>query len=67
MRARSPQRSAADTAAAHGTAAAARCINPAARHWRCSDGPRGLIVHCHAGCSRDDVLAELRRLGLLDG
>jgi putative DNA primase/helicase len=30
------------------------------------DGPRGLIVHCHAGCSREDVLAELRRLGLLD-
>jgi hypothetical protein len=30
------------------------------------DGSRGLIVHCHAGCSRDDVLAELRRLGLLD-
>ena len=29
------------------------------------DGPRGLIAHCHAGCSRDDVLAELRRLGLL--
>ena len=31
------------------------------------DGPRGLIAHCHAGCSRDDVLAELRRLGLLSG
>ena len=31
------------------------------------DGPRGLIAHCHAGCSRKDVLAELRRLGLLDG
>jgi putative DNA primase/helicase len=31
------------------------------------DGPRGLIAHCHAGCSRDDVLAELHRLGLLDG
>src|SRR4051812_50150868 len=31
------------------------------------DGPHGLIVYCHAGCSRDDVLAELRRLGLLDG
>src|SRR4051795_10783278 len=30
------------------------------------DGPRGLIVHCHAGCSRDDVLAELSRLRLLD-
>jgi putative DNA primase/helicase len=30
------------------------------------DGPRGLIVHCHAGCSRDDVLAQLRWLGLLD-
>ena len=31
------------------------------------DGPRGLIVHCHAGCTRDDVLAELHRLGLLKG
>src|SRR3954451_14398610 len=31
------------------------------------DGPRGVIVHCHAGCPRDDVLAELRRLGLFDG
>src|SRR3954453_9331149 len=30
------------------------------------DGPRGLIVHCHAGCSRNDVLAELCRLGLLE-
>ncbi len=29
------------------------------------DGPRGLIVHCHAGCPRDDVLTELGRLGLL--
>jgi hypothetical protein len=26
------------------------------------DGPRGLILHCHAGCPRDDVIAELRRL-----
>ena len=31
------------------------------------EGSRGLIAHCHAGCSRKDVLAELRRLGLLDG
>jgi hypothetical protein len=31
------------------------------------DGAHGLIAHCHAGCSRDDVLAELRRLGLFDG
>src|SRR3954471_20351205 len=30
------------------------------------DGPRGLIAHCHAGCARDDILAELSRLGLLD-
>jgi putative DNA primase/helicase len=30
------------------------------------DGPRGLIVYCHAGWPRNDVLAELRRLGLLD-
>ena len=31
------------------------------------NGERGLIVHCHAGCSRADTLAELRRFGLLDG
>lgn len=30
------------------------------------DGLRGLIVHCHTGCSADDVLAKLRRRGLLD-
>lgn len=30
------------------------------------DGDRGLIVHCHAGCSRNDVLAELRRIELID-
>lgn len=29
------------------------------------DGDRGLIVHCHAGCARADVLGELRRRGLL--
>jgi hypothetical protein len=30
------------------------------------DGERGLIVKCWAGCRRHDVVAELRRLGLLD-
>jgi putative DNA primase/helicase len=30
------------------------------------EGSRGLIVVCHAGCSRADVLAELRRRGWLD-
>jgi hypothetical protein len=30
------------------------------------DGPHGLIVYCHGGCRRDDVIAELGRLGLLD-
>jgi putative DNA primase/helicase len=29
------------------------------------DGDRGLIVKCFAGCSRTDILAELRRRGLL--
>src|SRR5216684_2336954 len=29
------------------------------------DGDRGLIVYCHAGCRRRDILAGLRRLGLL--
>jgi putative DNA primase/helicase len=31
------------------------------------DGPRGVIVHCHAGCSATDILSELRRSGLLHG
>lgn len=30
------------------------------------DGSAGLAVHCHAGCRPNDVLDELRRLGLLD-
>jgi putative DNA primase/helicase len=29
------------------------------------DGARGLVVVCHAGCGRDDILAELRRRGLI--
>jgi hypothetical protein len=29
------------------------------------DGERGLIVVCHAGCARADLIVELRRLGLL--
>jgi len=31
------------------------------------DGDRGIIVHCHAGCDARDILAELRRRGLLGG
>ncbi|MGH7089298.1 MAG: toprim domain-containing protein [Stellaceae bacterium] len=31
------------------------------------DGPDGLIVHCHADCTRDKILAELHRLGLISG
>jgi hypothetical protein len=31
------------------------------------DGERGLIVCCHAGCARADILAELRRRRLLPG
>ena len=30
------------------------------------DGEKGLIVVCHAGCNRRDVLAELRRRRLID-
>ena len=29
------------------------------------DGDRSIVVHCHAGCDPRDVLAELRRRGLL--
>jgi putative DNA primase/helicase len=31
------------------------------------DGEHGIIALCHAGCSRPDVLSELRRRGLLLG
>jgi hypothetical protein len=31
------------------------------------DGGRGLIAKCYAGCEPRDVLAELRRRGLIDG
>jgi hypothetical protein len=31
------------------------------------DHPRGLVVHCHAGCSREEILAELRWRGLIAG
>jgi phage/plasmid primase-like uncharacterized protein len=49
------------------------------RNWRCvcpvhggrslalRDGRRGLLVTCWAGCGSNEVLAELRRLGLLAG
>jgi putative DNA primase/helicase len=49
------------------------------RNWRCRcplhngtslalcDGHRGLLVKCWAGCNGNEVLAELRRLGLLAG
>lgn len=30
------------------------------------DHPRGLAVRCFAGCGRDDILAELRRHGLIE-
>ncbi|HYU10974.1 MAG TPA: hypothetical protein VEK82_00250, partial [Stellaceae bacterium] len=47
-----------------------RCICPVHNSRSASlalrDGLRGLILHCHAGCPRDDVLAELRRLNLVD-
>jgi hypothetical protein len=31
------------------------------------DGDHGLLIHCHAGCDRRDILGELRRLGLIEG
>jgi putative DNA primase/helicase len=31
------------------------------------DGDRALIVVCHAGCTRAEILNELKRLGLLSG
>jgi hypothetical protein len=31
------------------------------------DGDRALVVVCHGGCSRAEIIAELGRLGLFDG
>jgi putative DNA primase/helicase len=67
--------SAADIAAALGGA------HRSGAWWRCRcpvhgsrgatlalrDGDRGLIAVCHAVCSRADILAELRRRGLIGG
>jgi len=47
-----------------------RCICPI--HGGCRptlalrDGEHGLIIHCHAGCSRELILADLHRQGLRD-
>lgn len=30
------------------------------------DHPRGLALHCHAGCNRAEILAELQRRGLIE-
>jgi putative DNA primase/helicase len=60
-------------------AAALRVAHRSGAWWRCRcpvhrsrgaslalrEGERGLIVHCHAGCDPRDVLAELRRRGLI--
>jgi putative DNA primase/helicase len=54
--------------------------HPSGAWWRCRcpihasrgpslalrDGDRGLVVHCHAGCSRAQILAELGRRGLIE-
>jgi putative DNA primase/helicase len=54
--------------------------HPSAAWWRCRcpvhassgptlalrDGDRGLVVHCHAGCNRAEILAELGRRDLLN-
>ena len=46
-----------------------RCLCPV--HRGCSltlrDGSKALLVKCWAGCNSDEVLAELRQRGLLDG
>jgi hypothetical protein len=56
------------------------CAHRSSGWWRCRcpvhrgrgptlalrDGDRGLIAVCHAGCSRPDIFAELRRQGLIE-
>lgn len=69
---------AANIAAALGAASRSgkwwRCVFPVhgSRHGKSAalalcDGDRGgLIVHCHAGCARGDIIAELAQRGLID-
>jgi putative DNA primase/helicase len=74
------RRFAASTALAENIAHALGRASRSGSWWRClcpihggnalalKDGDRGgVIVHCHAGCQRFEIYAELRRLGLLDG
>jgi putative DNA primase/helicase len=70
-----PARTAAEIAHALGGA------RRSGRWWRCRcpvhssrgptlalrDGACGLIMYCHAGCCRGDLIAELRRRGLIGG
>jgi hypothetical protein len=49
-----------------------RCVCPVhgsqsghSRSLALRDHERGLLVHCHAGCSREAILAELCRRGLM--
>jgi putative DNA primase/helicase len=45
-----------------------RCPLHGGRSLMLSDGDRGLVLAtCWGGCDRRDVLAELRRLGLIEG
>jgi putative DNA primase/helicase len=70
----------ADTVQAAEVAAALGGTSRSGGWWRCRcpvhasrgstlavrDGEHALIVYCHAGCSRTDILLKLRRLGLRD-
>ena len=65
---------AADTARALGGGASSgswsRCVCPIHGGDRLTlalrDSEQGLIVHCHAGCTRERIFAELHRRGLRD-
>ena len=62
---RSPPCSATRAARAAPGGVAARCVSDGLSH--CKDGAAVLLATCWGGCDRLDVLAELRRRGLLDG
>lgn len=54
----------------HGSYGIARCVahDDHAPSLRLRDGEQGrLLVSCYAGCEPSEILAELRRRGLLDG
>jgi hypothetical protein len=66
LRLKSPHGLARHTGRAAGGDAAAPLMAAPGATLALKDGDWGLIAHCHAGCRRTDIMAELQKRGILD-